>query len=57
MIDILLKPDMTLLQPDMIWNISWNCSPTTFEFLWPLTCEDLITPLIECLSDLVDAPD
>jgi len=57
MIDTLLKPDMTLLQPDMIQNISWNCSPTMCEFLWPLTSDDLITQLIERLSDLLDAPD
>jgi len=47
----------TLLKPDMIQNISWNCSLTTCEFLWPLTSDDLITPLIESLSDLLDAPD
>jgi len=57
MIDTLLKPDMTVLQPDTIWNISWNCSSTTCEFLWPLTSDDLITPLIESLDDLLDAPD
>jgi len=57
MTDTSLKPDMTLLQPDMFRNISWNCSPTTCKFLWPLTSDDLNTPLIESLSDLLDAPD
>jgi len=57
MIDTSLKPDITVLRPDMIWNISWNCSPMTCKFLWPLTSDDLITPLIETLSDLRNAPD